>query len=78
MGMFKYDPTKHGAVVAIRIFFREDRNPMAEMAFAFGGTAIIDWVNPNQRNVYAAGINGYTLIYDERPKAEFSELVRKG
>lgn len=71
----KYDPMKDGAVVAIRIYFEGDRNPMAQLAFAFGGTATIDWVNPDQRKVYESGINGYTLIYDEREKRSFKDWI---
>ena len=74
--MFKYEPMKDGAVVAIRIYFEGDRNPMAQLAFTFGGTATINWVNVEQRKVYESGINGYTLIYDERPKKFFQEWVR--
>ena len=74
-----YDPRKHGAVVAIRIFMDEEKNisPLAELAFAYGGTAVIDWVNPVQREKYMSGINGYTLIYDERPKRAFSEWITR-
>lgn len=75
--IFKYDPRKHGAVVAIRIYFKDDRCPMADLAFAYGGMTTIEWTNPAQREAYMSGINGYTLIYDERPKREFSEWVTR-
>lgn len=71
-----YTPEKYGAVVAIRIFFENDRQPMAELAFAFGGTAIINWICPSERKKFESGINGYTLVYDERPKADFSNWVK--
>ena len=74
-----YDPRKHGAVNAIRIFMDEEKHisPMAELVFAYGGTAVIDWVNPVQRDKYMSGINGYTLIYDERPKREFKDWIKE-
>lgn len=70
-GVFKrmYDPQKQGAVIAIRIFFEGDRQSRAELIFAFDKeTQIIDWTNPAERNMYSIGINGYTVIYDERFK----------
>lgn len=73
-----YDPKKDGAVVAIRIF--EDTNnpwsPKAEIAFAFGGTAMIEWTCPDEREPFLAGINGYTFIFDERKKHEFKDFVK--
>ena len=71
-----YNPTIHGAVVAIRIYFMDDRNPMADLAFAFGGTVTIEWTNVTQREKYSKGITGYTLIYDLRPKDSFSAWVK--
>jgi len=71
-----YNPSVNGAVVAMRIFFGNDRVPMAELAFAYGGTQTIEWTNVDQRMVYSSGINGYTLIYDERDKADFQSQVR--
>lgn len=70
-----YDVKRDGAVVAIRIYFEGDRNPMADLALAFGKKVTIDWVNPTQREEYAPGINGYTLIYDERDKRSFEDWV---
>ena len=75
--IFKYDPREHGAIVAIRIYFVNDLCPMADLAFAYGGMATIEWVNPVQREAYMSGINGYTLIYDERPKREFAGWIKK-
>lgn len=60
----KYDPTIDGAVVAIKI---SDTLPVkATLAFAFGGTVEIEWDRVDQRETYSAGINAYTVIYDER------------
>lgn len=38
---------------------------MAELAFAFGGTTIIEWTRPDIRNRFSAGITGYTLMFDD-------------
>lgn len=70
----KYDVRKDGAVIAIRIYFEGDRNPMADLILAHEHRKVtIDWVNVEQRAEYAPGINGYTLIYDERDKRPFEE-----
>ena len=70
-----YDPSKQGAIVAIRIY-EDGPNSMAELAFAFGGTTIIDWCNIRHREVYSIGIDGYTFIFDQRPKMSFDKLVK--
>ena len=63
-----YDPIIHGAVEAIRIFYSENAtmDVLAELRFCFGGTTIIEWTNPDEREKFAEGINGYTLFLDER------------
>ena len=63
-----YDPIIHGAVEAIRIFYSENATMdiLAELRFCFGGTTIIEWTNPDEREKFAEGINGYTLFLDER------------
>lgn len=72
-----YSPKTHGAIEAIRIFMDENGiTPMAELAFAYGGTTTICWVDTYERDIYKDGINGYTYIYDERPKREFSGWVK--
>ncbi len=72
----KYDVNKDGAVLAIRIYFAEDRNPMADLILAYGHKKVtIDWVNTEQRAEYMPGITGYTVIYDERDKKPFSEWI---
>ena len=64
----QYDPIIHGAVEAIRIFYSENAtmDVLAELRFCFGGTTIIEWMNPDEREKFADGINGYTLFLDER------------
>ncbi|WP_373261895.1 hypothetical protein [Hungatella hathewayi] len=47
---------------------------MAELAF--GGTDIIVWTDPSQREPCLKGINGYTFIFNERDKCEFGEFVK--
>lgn len=63
-----YDPIIHGTVEAIRIFYSENatRDILAELRFCFGGTTIIEWTNPDEREKFADGIDGYTLFLDER------------
>ena len=69
-----YNVQRDGAVLAVRIYFKEDRNPMADLILANNHKKVtIDWVNVDQRKEYEAGINGYTLIYDERDKRPFEE-----
>lgn len=63
-----YNPIIHGTVEAIRIFYSENttRDILAELRFCFGGTTIIEWTNPDEREKFADGIDGYTLFLDER------------
>lgn len=60
-----YEPLKDGSVTAIKIY-NNGVYPMAVLAFAFGGSVEIQWNIVEEREKYAAGINGYTLMYDER------------
>ena len=54
----------HGAVEAIRIFYSENAtmDVLAELRFCFGGTTIIEWTNPTEREKFAEGINGYAKM----------------
>ena len=74
--MENYIPEKHGIVTAIRLFYENDRQPMAELAFCFGGTDIIEWTNISQREKYSKGINGYTFFFDERKKNTFESFKK--
>ena len=74
--MENYTPEKHGIVTAIRLFYENDRQPMAELAFCFGGTDIIEWTNISQREKYSKGINGYTFFFDERQGNDFESVKR--
>lgn len=77
---FGYDVTKHGAIVAIRIFYGENNTPMAELKTAYATDKFPDrkvticWVAVNQRTQFMLGINGYTLFYDEREKESFDTV----
>lgn len=63
-----YDPDHHGPVEVIRIFYSENdpKDILAELKFCFGGSTIIEWTNPDEREKFEEGINGYTLFLDER------------
>lgn len=71
----KYDPRTKGTVTAIKIFL-DGATPRATLAFAFGGYVTIAWNNVEEREQYMAGINAYTLIYDERPKRQFEDWLK--
>lgn len=74
--MNAYNPTRHGSVVAIRIWLENGYQPMAELAFAFGGTRTIHWDDVSERENYISGINAYTLMYDERLKRDFRDWIQ--
>lgn len=63
-----YDPILHGDVEVIRIFYSKNclKDILAELRFCFGGSTIIEWTNPDEREKFEEGINGYTLFLDER------------
>lgn len=69
----KYDIMKDGIVMAVHIYTDEYETPYAELIFAYGGKATIQWNSADQRNEYMPGIDGYTLFYDERKKRPFDE-----
>lgn len=71
----KYYPDKYGCIIAIRIYLINDHIPMADLVFPDGKYTTIEWINISHRNKYKSGINGYTLVYDERPKRDFKEWI---
>ena len=76
--MYKnYNPMTHGIVTAIHIYLEDGYKPMAELAFAFGGTEIIHWNNVAEREIYAKGINAYTIMCDDRAEFPFNHYVVK-
>lgn len=77
--MKRYDVMKQGTITAVRIRDNmEKRTVEAELAFAFGGSEVIDWNCTMERAMYIPGITGYTLIFDERTKnsKEFEAFVK--
>ena len=54
-----YNPMTHGAIIAVHIYLEDGYKPMAELAFAFGGTETIHWDDVEEREPYLKGI---TLI----------------
>lgn len=66
-------------VLAIRIYFDENsatpRTPMADLLMVDHVVETIEWTNVKQREQFEEGINGYTLIYDERPKMPWAQMV---
>lgn len=74
--IIEYSPSKYGCIIAIRIYLVDYHIPMADLVFAYDGRyTTIEWANIYHRSKYESGINGYTLIYDERPKKEFKEWI---
>ena len=76
---FTYDASKHGCVTAIQIDFDEMRNSIATLAFAFEGVEPIkiNWCSPTERDAFKYGINGYTVIIDNRYDRSFESYVKK-
>lgn len=66
-------------VLAVRIYLGGYTGtvPMADLYIADGVFETIEWTNKRERKAFEAGINGYTLIYDERPKRSWEEWIRK-
>lgn len=61
------------SVIAIRIYYGLNNTPMADLRMSDGVIETIQWTDVKQRKQFESSINGYTLIYDERPKREWSE-----
>lgn len=70
-----YNPMIHGVVTAIHIYLEDGYKPMAELAFAFGGTETIHWDDIKEREAYMEGINAYTIMCDDRAKFSFEKYV---
>ena len=70
-----YDPMTHGAIIAVHIYLEDGYKPMAELAFAFGGTETIHWDDIKEREAYMEGINTYTIMCDDRAKFPFEKYV---
>lgn len=72
-----YDPGFNDFVEAIHIWLKDGYKPMADLAFAFGGTETIEWDNVDARAKYQCGINAYTIMYDDRTNLPFEAHVRE-
>jgi hypothetical protein len=63
-------------VKAIRIYFNENTHgatPLADLKMTDGVVETIGWADSKQRKKFMPYITGYTLIYDERPKADWDK-----
>lgn len=69
-----YNVSVNGTVTAIHIWLENNHKPMAVLAFAYGGSHLIEWDNVGVRQKYKAGINAYTLYFDDRVKDHDFEL----
>lgn len=67
--------TQRTGVLAIRIYYGLNHTPMADLYMGDGVVETIQWTDVDQRKKFLKRINGYTLIYDERPKREWSEWL---
>lgn len=66
-------------VLAIRIYYEGSSCvPMADLRMNDGVVEHICWVDVKQRKEFEPGINGYTLIYDERPKCDWDAWLGNG
>ena len=66
-------PKKELVIIAIRIYYENGYIPKADIISADGKLETITWTNVEERKILDGRINGYTLIYDERPKRPWSE-----
>ena len=62
-------------VIAVRIYLDDYCTPMADLRLMDGTVKTICWTDVKSRQQYEVGINGYTLIYDERPKIPWKEWL---
>lgn len=61
-------------VIAVRIYYGLNATPMADLKMTDGVVETIQWTDVKQRKEFENRINGYTLFYDEREKANFENL----
>ena len=62
-------------VIAIRIYLDDLCTPMADLRLMDGTVTTICWTDVKSRQKFEAGINGYTLVYDERPKISWEKWL---
>ena len=66
---------KNFGVMAVRIYLNQNATPMADLRMVDGVVETICWVDVKARKQFESGINGYTLIYDERPKVPWEDWL---
>ena len=58
-----------GMINAVRIYMDTDgMTPLADLAFAYGGTETIVWNNISQKSKYEDKINGYTSFSPDQDR----------
>lgn len=62
------------SVVAVRIYNVSGYMTMADLKMNDGVTETINWCNKRLRERFLPMMNGYTLVYDERTKKDWSDL----
>ena len=62
-------------VIAIRIYYGLNATPLADLRMNDGVVEHIQWNDVKQRKEFVPLINGYTLVYDERPKRKWDEWL---
>ena len=70
-----YNPDEHGMITHVHIYnqYTEDGFCVkAGLTFSFGLFKTITWNNPDERNFYLTGIDGYTLFIDNRVRSTSS------
>jgi len=62
-------------VIAIRIYYGLNSTPMADLRMNDGVVEHIQWNDIKARKNFEPMINGYTFVYDERPKRKWEEWL---
>lgn len=65
----------NNSVIAIRIYFDMNFTPMADLYMSDGVVWTIQWTDVKSRKDFESKITGYTLIYDERDKVSWNDLI---
>ena len=62
-------------VLAVRIYEGLNCTPMADLRMNDGVVEHIQWNDAKARKEFEPLMNGYTLVYDERPKREWKDWM---
>ena len=65
----------NNSVIAIRIYYDKYFTPMADLYMSDGVIETIQWTDVKLRKDFESKITGYTLIYDERDKVSWNDLI---